>query len=300
MIRTRSSARALAPCAVLSLVALASSACQSPPASPVPPEPRQIRQALLDELRPVTLKNCTLKRFGSANDGGYLMCENLIAGFESAYSYGIDIEDNWGCEVSREFAVRVHQYDCFTPHRPRCDGAPPVFHNECIGAETESVDSRPFDTLTNQIAKNGDGGKRLIVKMDVEGAEWDSLLATPDAVLSRIDQMPMELHGVNEPRFLELVRKLKRTFYLVSLHFNNHACAADADPLPAWAYQVLFVNKRLGVPEPSLPARVPGSAPDAPDDPAAPDCQLQTSVTRRQPLLTERPRKRYPKPKLLY
>ena len=41
---------------------------------------RQIRQALLEELRPVSLKNCTLKRFGSTYDGGYLMCENLIDG----------------------------------------------------------------------------------------------------------------------------------------------------------------------------------------------------------------------------
>jgi hypothetical protein len=275
MSRMRSSAGVLAFCAILSLIALAASACQSPPASQAnPTEPHQVRQALLDELRPVTLKNCRLKRFGSVNDGGYLMCENLIAGLESAYSYGIDTEDNWGCEVSREFGVRVHQYDCFTPHRPMCEGAPPVFHNECIGVKTESVDSRPFDTLTNQIARNGDRGRRLIVKMDVEGAEWDSLLATPDAVLNRIDQMPMELHGVHEPRFLELVRKLKRTFYLVSLHFNNHACSAGADPLPAWAYQVLFVNKRLGVPDPSVPGRVPGSPPDAPDDPSAPDCQV--------------------------
>jgi len=276
-------ALALASCVILSLVALASSAFRSPPARQISPaDQRQIRRALLEELRPVTLKNCTLKRFGSANDGGYLMCENLIAGLASAYSYGIATEDNWGCEVSRKFAVPVHQYDCFTPHRPTCDGGRPVFHDECIGPKTESVDSRPFDTLTNQISKNGDRNKRLIVKMDVEGAEWDSLLATPDAVLDRIDQMPMELHGVNESRFLELVRKLKRTFYLVSLHFNNHACSADADPLPAWAYQVLFVNKKLGVPDPSLPARVPGSATDAPDNPAVPDCQLPGTGPRRR------------------
>jgi hypothetical protein len=39
---------------------------------------RKLRGAILAELQPVVLKNCTLKRFGSANDGGYLMCENLI------------------------------------------------------------------------------------------------------------------------------------------------------------------------------------------------------------------------------
>ena len=71
---------------------------------------RQIRQALLEELRPVSLKNCTLRRFGSAYDGGYLMCENLIDGLEAAYSYGVGPNDEWGCEVSARYRVPVHQY----------------------------------------------------------------------------------------------------------------------------------------------------------------------------------------------
>jgi hypothetical protein len=260
----------LLSCLILTAVVAASSGRQVRPADPL----RQTRVALLAELQPVALKNCTLKRFGGVNDGGYLMCQNLIAGLGSAYSYGIDTEDNWGCQVSREFGVPVHQYDCFTPHRPSCQGGRAVYHNECIGPKKESIESRPFDTLANQISKNGDSGKRLIVKIDVEGAEWNSLLATPDAVLDRIDQLPMELHGVNEARFLEVVRKLKRTFYPVTLHFNNYACAAGLEPMPAYAYQVLFVNKRLAVVDPSSSGRGLANAPYARDNPATPDCQL--------------------------
>ena len=95
--------------------------------------------------------------------------------------------------------------------------------------------------------------------MDIEGAEWDSLMATPDEVLERIDQMPMELHGANEQRFVDVIRKLKRTFYVVSLHFNNWACTGDAAPMPGWAYQVLLVNKRLGELDPSTPGGGPGA-----------------------------------------
>jgi hypothetical protein len=73
---------------------------------PPPAGIRADRQALWNELRPVALKNCTLRRFGSVNDGGYLMCENLLSGTESAYSYGIDTEDNWGCEVSQKLGGR--------------------------------------------------------------------------------------------------------------------------------------------------------------------------------------------------
>ena len=83
---------------------------------------RKLREAILAELQPVALKNCTLKRFGSANDGGYLMCENLIEPLDTGYSYGVGPNDDWGCEVSRRYHVPVHEYDCFDPARPICDG----------------------------------------------------------------------------------------------------------------------------------------------------------------------------------
>ena len=235
--------------------------------------PHDIRQALLDELRPVALANCTLRRFGGPNDGGYLMCDNLIKDPESAYSYGIAGEDNWGCDLSRRFRVPVHQYDCFDRRRPVCEGGRFVFHAECIGNQAATIESRPFDTLANQILKNGDAGKRLVVKMDVEGAEWYSLLATPDSVLDRIEQLPMELHGTDDRRFVEVIRKLKRTFHLAHIHFNNMACTPAVEPFPAFAFQVLFVNKRIGLLDASAPPPTLPNPADAPDSPHIPDCQ---------------------------
>src|SRR5882757_659167 len=149
---------------------------------------RKLRESILAELQPVVLKNCTLKRFGSANDGGYLMCENLIEPIDAAYSYGIGPNDDWGCEVSRRYHVPVYPYDCFDPTRPPCSGGTLVFHNECIGDRTGSRASRFFDTLENQIRKNGQTAQRVIIKMDIEGAEWDPLLATPDELLASIPQ----------------------------------------------------------------------------------------------------------------
>lgn len=239
---------------------------------PLPPTARELRRALLDEVQPVALKNCTLQRFGSPNDGGYLMCGNLLGNVQAAYSYGIGIDDNWGCEMSRRLNVTVHRYDCFDPARPECPGGRAEFHDECIGAATETIDSRAFDTLMNQIAKNGDTGKSLVVKIDVEGAELKSLMATPDAVLDRIDQLAMEIHGANGD-FLEMVRKLKRTFHVAHLHFNNSACSVRFAPFPSWAYEVLLVNKRIGVLDTSLPPPALPHVLDAPVNLIRPDCQ---------------------------
>lgn len=236
------------------------------------PTARQIRQRLLLELQPVVLQNCTLERVGSVYDGGYLMCSNLLGRVQSAYSYGIGPSDDWGCAISLRHGVAVHQYDCFHPPQVSCNGGQAVFHDECIGPRREVIESRVFDTLTDQIFKNGDAGKTLVVKMDVEGAELESLLATPDRVLERMDQLAMEIHGADE-RFLRLVRKLKRTFHLVHLHYNNQACSQRYRPLPAWAYQVLFVNKRMGVRDPTRPAPTLPNALDAPDYSLGRDCQ---------------------------
>ncbi len=239
------------------------------------------RETLLAELQPVALKNCTMQRYGSPADGGYLMCENLVGDLATAYSYGVGPNDDWGCDVSRRYHVPVHQYDCFDPARPSCEGGTFVFHDECIADRREVSGSRVFDTLATQINRNGDTGKKMIVKIDVEGAEWPSLLATSDDVLQGIDQLAMELHFVNDRhqidrsggRFLQLIRKLKQTFYLANVHFNNQACTPETAPLPAWAVQVLFVNKRLAVPDPSGTPAATLSALNAPDWAGHPDCQ---------------------------
>lgn len=240
---------------------------------------RAIRASILDAVRPVALQNCTLARFGSANDGGYLMCENLIESLGAGYSYGVGLNDDWGCDMSTRYSVPVHQYDCFDPARPVCSTGQFVFHDECIARRREIIDARTFDTLANQIAQNGDNGKRLIVKIDIEGAEWDSLLAAPDEVLQSIDQLPMELHvprrglAENGEKILSVLDKLKRQFYVVNINFNNHGCSPRAAPLPARAFQVLFVNKRIGVLDPNN-GTPPRSPLNAPDDPKSGDCQL--------------------------
>ncbi len=239
----------------------------------VPMTAEQVRAALFAELQPVEISNCRLERFGEPHDGGYLMCANLLESVKAGYSYGISGYDQWGCDVARRLTVRVHQYDCFNHETPTCDGGVTVFHAECI-APSRSVDEagRVFDTFESQFARNGDGAKHVVVKIDVEGAEWQTFLDTPPEVFDRIDQLVVEFHGVDKEHYLAAVRRLKQFFLVANLHINNHACAPGLDPFPAWAYEALFINKRIasaGAPRP------PGPHPlDARNKPTAADCQV--------------------------
>jgi len=239
--------------------------------------PEGRRQALLEDLQPVALANCELKRFGESNDGGYLLCANLLKDVQAAYSYGISGYDGWGCDISRQLKIKVHEYDCFNLQQPVCDAGALMFNPECVaGVRSTDSDGRVFDTPEAQIARNGDAGRHLAFKMDVEGAEWDTFLNTPQSVLDQIDQMAVEFHGTNGPRFREVIQKLKRDFYIVNLHFNNYRCARSNWPFPAWAYEVLFVSKRVGILDRNHRAQF--SPLNAPNKPTAYDCQSITWI----------------------
>jgi len=240
----------------------------------------RLRRSLLAELQPVALTNCELKRFGEANDGGYVLCANLLDSVQGGYSYGISGYDGWGCQVSRDLKIKVHQYDCFDLHEPVCPGGVTIFHAECVAGKRSTDESgRVFETPEHQIARNGDARRHLVVKMDVEGAEWETFLQAPDTVFEQIDQLAVEFHGANRQRFADAIGRLKRFFYIANLHFNNYSCTTGLEPFPSWAYEVLLVSKRLGVPAPS------GTRPDlskvnAPNNPKLPDCQYEASRIR--------------------
>jgi hypothetical protein len=234
------------------------------------------RSQFLAALVPAQLNNCTFRRYGNAHDGGYVMCDNLMQDARAVYSYGIDGRDEWGCDVSGRLGLPVQEYDCFNLSRPSCERGTSQFHEECVGDRSEALDGRPYDTIANQLTRNGDSERRLLVKMDVEGSEWRSLVVTPEPVLDLIDQLVVEFHENDSTEMGRTMGLLKKHFYVANVHVNNEACAPRYKPLTSWATEVLFVNKRLATVSPGAVA--PGPNPlDAPNNPLKLDCQLSFS-----------------------
>ena len=231
----------------------------------------EVRKELFAEIQPVRVTNCELKRFGEPHDGGYPLCVNLLGAVKAGYSYGISGYDGWGCDVSRQLHVPVHQYDCFDLRAPSCPGGSTVFHGECVGTTRSTEDGRPFDTLSDQFAHNGHDATPLVMKIDVEGAEWDSFLLAPDSVFTHIDQLDVEFHHVDDPKYVATMRRLKQFFYIAHVHYNNFSCDPALRPFPSWAFEVLLVSKRIAVTDGAPAPSTPGL--DAANNPSWPDCQ---------------------------
>jgi hypothetical protein len=132
---------------------------------------------------------------------------------------------------------------------------------------------RVFDTMNAQMTANGDGGRNVIVKIDVEGAEWDAFAQMDDETLARIDQLVVEFHLIHEMRFLGVIRKLKKHFEVAHLHYNNSSCTPAARPHPGTVFEALLVSKRLAIVDRAAPAPKRPHPLDAVNNTSLPDCQ---------------------------
>lgn len=85
-----------------------------------------------------------------------------------------------------------------------------------------------LDTLPRLIAQNGhQDDYNMILKMDIEGAEYDMLTTIDVDTLNHFSQIVMEFHwllNMNlENKMLFALDKLNSTHQLVHIHGNNHS-----------------------------------------------------------------------------
>jgi hypothetical protein len=88
--------------------------------------------------------------------------------------------------------------------------------------------ARRLFTLADHMARLPHGEAPPILKLDVEGAEWDVLTETPMGLLRRFEQIVVELHELprlEERRFRGMAWKalatMSSSFTLCHVHANN-------------------------------------------------------------------------------
>ena len=162
-----------------------------------------------------------LTRTGRDNDGGYIMLDDFPGGI--AYSFGICDDVSWDKDMASR-GYDVYMYD------HTIDGLPednPRFHWSKLGISDGVTDDEGLKTLEELISRNGHENERdMILKMDVEGAEWGFFESVKPETLSQFSQITLELHGMVNPayseRILNVLRKINMTHQLIHLHANNN------------------------------------------------------------------------------
>lgn len=169
----------------------------------------------------MTFGGVPLVRVGNDFDGGYLMAKPFSE-TPIAYSFGIAEDVSWDKQMAGE-GYQIYQYDHTISKLPEEN---PAFHWEKLGITGEE-ETRQLKNLTTLMEHNDHRETQgMVLKMDVEGYEWDVLASLPEKVLLQFDQIVLEMHGIigieNREKIVKVLENLACTHSVVHLHPNNN------------------------------------------------------------------------------
>ncbi len=189
-----------------------------------------------------------LVRLGPDGDGGYLV-PNDLEGIVYAFSPGVSTESGFEAALAAR-GLRVFLAD-YSVDGPAEANPMFVFEKKYVGGLSDDI----YMTLDHWKSSSiGAYAGDLLLQMDIEGAEYETLLACPDGLLAQFRIMVIEFHFLHEllnRRYFELVSrafaKLLQTHTVVHIHPNNCCGSVKADglELPRIAEITLQRNDRL-------------------------------------------------------
>jgi hypothetical protein len=243
-----------------------------------PDQPAMATQfrAMLHCLQPHDIAGVSKVRIGAAADGGYVMLDDFGPA-RHALSLGVGPEVSWEADIAGR-GLRVFQYDDTVEASPLTHPNFVFEHKRVVGTKTRPADTTIEDILARpELATDND----VIVKMDIEGCEWDVLTKTSAATLARVRQLAIEFHELrrfadDSWRNLALagLKNLSATHVCVHVHGNNWGpfMVIGGIPFPE-GFEATFVRRR------DYPAATPSkaifpTALDRPSNPKRPDLYI--------------------------
>lgn len=181
-------------------------------------------QAFVSAIRPYTGINVSLVRVGGNSDGGYVMADDFEV--DGAISVGVGRDVTWDQAIADK-GVRVAMFDPTVRKLP-APVTSGTFFRYGVGPP---MNSRRYRSLPELVEMAGfESNAELLLKIDVEGAEWTALGALDGADLLRFRQIVIEIHGLeslsNESSgstILHLIEKLALNHTPIHVHANNYS-----------------------------------------------------------------------------
>jgi Methyltransferase FkbM domain len=188
--------------------------------------------SFLRTIRPI-VSDHSLIRLGPQTDGGYLVPDDLV-GIEACFSPGVKDSSDFEADIAAR-GIPCYLADLSV------DG-PPVqnplfdFEKKFVGA----VNNADFMTLDAWVNAKLPGSSDLLLQMDIEGYEYETILSATESLLRRFRIMVIEFHGLDgifSKRSLPIMQavfaKILNDFEIVHIHANNCLPNVRMRPLSA-------------------------------------------------------------------
>lgn len=178
---------------------------------------------LLRQLRPVVTQ-FPLIRLGNSRDGGYLVPEDFD-NISSCFSAGCDLEWSFERDLWERYNIVSNLID-EESKKPLNLPSEFTYTSAFLGSQNVMGTMKFSDWVQ---VHNRDVNGDLILQMDIEGFEWESIFEIPESILRNFSTLVIEFHGtenlLNAKLFKSVYRpaldKIIRNFVAVHIHGNN-------------------------------------------------------------------------------
>ena len=160
-------------------------------------------------------------RIGPAFDGGYVMPDDL-EGIVASFSPGVSRMMDFDLEIAQrgiKCFLADASIDKLVLNHELFD-----FEKRFLGGTTQNE----YMTLNDWVDRKAPACGDLLLQMDIEGAEYNTLEAVDDKPLKRFRQIVLKVHGFQRvfnkrvlARLQTLFARLSEHFIIVHFHYNN-------------------------------------------------------------------------------
>lgn len=204
----------------------------------------------LDFLRPYRIKNKI--RVGKLKDGGYVIEESSLKNIDVIYSYGVGWDISFEKAILKKIRKTCRIFDPtiglgnFSQHAyikgkgnyylfkyfvATVLWEPYIYLHKALGYKLKyykeglGISRREkFDSFPNHIIRFGDQDKKIFLKIDIDGGEYEVFNNEEFiAALKNVIQLAVEFHNVKERLYdlQRIIESVNDKLSLVHIHGNN-------------------------------------------------------------------------------
>jgi FkbM family methyltransferase len=176
----------------------------------------------LELLRPYKIDR-PLVRIGPRSDGGYILPDDLN-GITDCFSAGVGDSSEFE-EALLKYGIQTHLLDG-SVSGPANNHKATSFISKFLGRQT----NREFISVYDWINLTSGENSELLLKIDIEGSEYDVLESVRSKFLERFRIIIIEFHKTEvilnnnfRPKITEILRTLNKTHSCIHIHPNNNS-----------------------------------------------------------------------------